>query len=97
MPRVRDYNVHAYHQYVIRAQRRSELQAFLKAQGVGTGVYYPLCLHEQECFKPLGLSRGAFPQAERAADEVLALPVYPELTDPQIDYVAAKIREFYGS
>lgn len=87
---------HVYHQYVIRAQRRDELMAFLNEQGISSGIYYPLCLHEQECFADLGYKRGDFPQSERAAAEVLALPVCSELGIEQIDYAAAKIREFYS-
>ncbi len=87
-------NVHIYHQYVIRTKRRDELQAFLKQAGIGSGVYYPLCLHQQDCFKYLGYKTGQFPVAETAAAEVLALPVYPELREEQVRFVAQKIREF---
>jgi len=91
---IRDYNVSIYNQYVIRVPRRNELQAFLKASGIGTAIYYPLSLHEQECFGELGYKKGKFPVSEKAADETLALPVYPELTDEQICYVAEKIKTF---
>ncbi len=87
---------HTYHQYVIRARNRNRLQAFLKEKGVGTSVFYPLSLHEQECFSYLGYRRGDFPVSERAAREVLALPMFPELTEEQQDYVVASIREFYA-
>ena len=93
-PVVRDYNVSIYNQYVIRVPRRDELQAFLKEQGIGTAIYYPLSLHEQECFVELGYKKGDFPESERAAAETLALPIYPELTDEQISHTAGKIREF---
>ena len=89
-------NYHTYHQYVIRAKNRNRLQAFLKEKGIGTSVFYPLSLHEQECFSYLGYKRGDFPVSERAAREVLALPIYPELTAEQQDYVVAAIREFYA-
>ena len=95
-PAVREYNVSIYNQYVIRAPRRDELRAFLKDSDVGTVIYYPLSLHEQKCFVSLGYKRGHFPQSEKAADEALALPIYPELTDEQIDYVAGKIKEFFA-
>ncbi len=93
-PVIRDYNVTIYNQYVIRVPKRDELRAFLKEQGVGCEVYYPLSLHEQECFAELGYKRGDFPESEQAAAETLALPVYPELTDEQIQFVAGKVREF---
>ena len=93
-PIIRDCNVSIYNQYVIRMSQRDDLQAFLKNQGIGTAVYYPLSLHEQECFRPLGHKRGDFPESEKAADETLALPIYPELTDEQIDYVVGKVKEF---
>ena len=93
-PVIREYNQTIYNQYVIRVPKRDTLQAFLKEQGIGCEVYYPLSLHEQECFSELGCKRGDFPHSEQAAAETLALPVYPELTDAQIQYVAGKIREF---
>jgi dTDP-4-amino-4,6-dideoxygalactose transaminase len=90
-------NEHIFHQYVIEADRRDELQAHLKARGVGNAVYYPVPLHLQPCFSYLGLGEGRYPVAEAAARRVLALPVYPELTEAQKEYVASAIREFYGS
>jgi dTDP-4-amino-4,6-dideoxygalactose transaminase len=88
-------NFHTYHQYVIRARKRDELKEFLRAKGVGTMIYYPLPLHLQKCFAGLGYKAGDFPQAERAAAEVLALPMYPELSREQQDYVVSAVREFY--
>lgn len=95
-PTVRHYNEMIFNQYVIRVPRRDELQAFMAGRGVGTAVYYPLSLHEQECFATLGYSKGDFPESERAATQVLALPVFAELTDGQITFVAEKIREFFA-
>ncbi len=89
-------NEHIYHQYVIEADRRDELQAHLKAAGIGTAVYYPLALHLQPCFAPLGYRKGAFPVAEAATARVLALPVFPELTEAQQSHVVDQIRGFYG-
>jgi dTDP-4-amino-4,6-dideoxygalactose transaminase len=94
-PRVRSGAVSIYNQYVIRAERRDDLQAFLKERGIGTEVYYPISLHEQECFLALGYRRGAFPHSEEAARTSLALPIYPELTEEQIVYVAAQVRAFF--
>lgn len=86
---------HVYHQYVLRVKRRDELMAFLRQRQIGCGVYYPLPLHLQQCFADLGYKRGDFPQSEKAADEVLGLPIYPELTDAQLDTVVSAIRTFY--
>jgi len=95
-PAIRPYNVSIYNQYVIRVKsRRDELIQFLRNNGIGTDIYYPLCLHEQECFKPLGHKPGDFPESEKAARETLALPIYPELTEEQIRYVAGKVKEFF--
>ena len=87
---------HIFNQYVIRLVRRDELRAALQDRGIGTEVYYPVPMHLQECFAYLGHSRGAFPESERAANETLALPVYPELTEEQAYYVADCIREFFA-
>jgi len=95
-PLIRPYNISVFNQYVIRVKsRRDALMQFLRDNGIGTDIYYPLCLHEQECFKPLGHKPGDFPESEKAAREVLALPIYPELTEEQIRYVAGKVIEFF--
>lgn len=86
---------HVWNQYVIRVQRRDELRQYLASAGVGTEIYYPIPLHLQQCFAYLGYSAGQLPEAERAAHEVLALPVFPELSPAQIDHVAGTIRRFY--
>ena len=90
-------NEHIFHQYVIEADRRDELQAHLKAQGIGTAVYYPVPLHLQPCFADLGGRPGQCPVSEAASHRVLALPVYPELTEAQKEHVAGAIRAFYGA
>jgi dTDP-4-amino-4,6-dideoxygalactose transaminase len=87
---------HTYHQYVVRARDRDRLQDFLKQKGIPTAVYYPLGLHLQECFGYLGYKRGDFPQTEKACQEVLALPVYPELEARQQDVAVEAIKEFYS-
>jgi dTDP-4-amino-4,6-dideoxygalactose transaminase len=86
---------HVYHQYTIRAPQRDELRAFLKEQGIGTMVYYPVPIHLQEMYASMGLEEGSLPEAEQAAKEVLALPIYPELTDEQVEEVASTIGQFY--
>ncbi len=94
-PRVRDYNLSVYHQYSIRCDRRDALAQHLRDRGVGTGVYYPVPLHRQECFAYLGHQKGEFPRAEAAAEEILSLPVHPMLTPDDIDYVSECIAEFF--
>jgi len=88
-------NYHTYHQYIIRAKKRDKLQAFLKEKGVGTSIFYPLPLHLQKCFSYLKYKRGDFPISEKAAKEVLALPMYPELTPEKQDWVVSSLSEFY--
>jgi dTDP-4-amino-4,6-dideoxygalactose transaminase len=94
-PAVDPANEHIYHQYTIRAARRDELKQHLGEQGIGSAVYYPKALHRQPCFAPLGYAEGSLPEAERACDEVLSLPVYPELAPEQRDAVIDAITEFY--
>ena len=84
---------HIYNQYVVRVDRRDELQAELKKRGIGTEVYYPVPMHLQECFASLGHKTGDFPESERAAKTTLALPVHPELTEEQTRYVVNSIAE----
>ena len=87
---------HVFHQYVVRAARRDQLRAFLAECGVGTEIYYPMPLHLQKCFVYLGYRQGDFPEAERAASEVLALPMFPELAADEQQYVVDSIAEFYS-
>jgi dTDP-4-amino-4,6-dideoxygalactose transaminase len=86
---------HVFHQYVVRAYRRDELREFLTARKIGTEIYYPVPLHLQPCFVYLGYREGDFPQAERAAREVLALPMFPELTEDEQRWVVESIADFY--
>jgi dTDP-4-amino-4,6-dideoxygalactose transaminase len=86
---------HVFANYVIRAARRDELKRYLTERGVQTEIYYPLPMHLQPCFATLGYKRGDFPEAELAASQVLALPMYPELTEAQQEYVIKNIRDFY--
>ena len=89
-------NESIYNQYTVRADRRDGLQAYLKGRGIGSAIYYPLPLHLQPCFKYLGYREGSCPESERAAREVLSLPVYPELARSQQDEVIGAVRAFYG-
>ena len=86
---------HVFHQYVIRAYRRDELREFLTARKIGTEIYYPISLHLQPCFAYLGCREGDFPEAERATKEVLALPMFPELTEEDQRWVVKSIADFY--
>lgn len=95
-PVVDPANESIFNQYTIRAERRDQLQAWLKERGIGTSIYYPLPLHLQPCFSYLGYREGQLPESERAAREVLSLPIYPELTSAQLDEVVGTVRAFYG-
>ncbi|RMF74933.1 MAG: DegT/DnrJ/EryC1/StrS family aminotransferase, partial [Planctomycetota bacterium] len=88
-------NQHVFHQYVIRTSRRDDLMAHLQQCGIGAGIYYPVPLHLQECFSYLGHKPGDLPHAEKAAAEVLALPMYPELTDQQQQRIVEEIARFH--
>ncbi len=95
-PYVDPANESIYNQYTLRVERRDALQAHLTAQGIGSAIYYPLPLHLQPCFAYLGYREGSFPESERAAGEVLSLPIYPELTQAHLDEVVSTVRAFYG-
>ncbi|OHD55390.1 MAG: transcriptional regulator [Spirochaetes bacterium GWF1_41_5] len=94
-PQKKDYGRMIYNQYTIECGKRDELKSHLTAKNIGCDIYYPVPLHLQECFSDLGYIPGDLPIAEKAARQVLSLPVYPELTDEQKEYVTAEIKNFY--
>lgn len=86
---------HVYHLYVVRSKERDALQQFLTDAGIGTGIHYKNPVHLQEACKRFGFKKGDFPITECVCDEILSLPIYPELTDEQIGYITANVKEFY--
>ena len=94
LPKTRSRATHVFHQYVIRVRRRDEMKAFLRERGVESEIYYPLALHQQPALRSLGYPTGAFPESERAAAEVLALPMFPQLTFEEQEIVVAAIADF---
>ncbi len=94
-PFVHDYNYHIYHQYTLIVENRDDLKGFLKQRDIGLDTYYPLPLHLQECYSDLGYKRGDIPVAEDLAAKVISLPIFPELTDSEQEFVVESIREFY--
>jgi dTDP-4-amino-4,6-dideoxygalactose transaminase len=86
---------HVYHLYVVRTPQRNDLIAHLKSRGISAGIHYPVPLHRQPAYQNSGYAQTALPETERASQEVLSLPMYPELTDKEIHYVVENIREFF--
>lgn len=97
LPKEMDYAKHVYHLFVIQVLKkdRDDLRNFLNEKGIATGLHYPVPLHLQQCFSHLGYKKGDFPVAETLAERGLSLPIYPEITDEQIEYVANSIKKFY--
>ncbi len=94
LPKIESHNVHIFHQYVIATPHRNALMKHLENHGIETAIYYPVPLHLQKCFEYLGYNRNSLPEAERASDETLALPIFPEITQKEQDYVISHIKNF---
>ena len=94
-PTVAEGCTHVYHQYVVRTPRRQALQAFLSECGIGTGLHYPIPLHLQPACASLGHTAGAFPQAEQLAEQCVSLPMFPELTEPEVRHVIDAVQAFF--
>jgi dTDP-4-amino-4,6-dideoxygalactose transaminase len=94
LPREMPGNKHVWHQYVIRSARRDGLRQFLTERQIGSEIYYPVPLHRQKALEYLGYAEGSFPEAERASNEVLALPIFPEIRPDEQERVVAAITEF---
>jgi hypothetical protein len=94
LPVEESFNKHVYHQYTARCSRRDDLARYLKSRDISSGVYYPSPLHLEEAYKYLGYKSGDLPEAERACREVVSFPIFAELTDEQLRYVASAIRDF---
>ena len=95
LPVVADGNTHVYNQFTIRTSKRDDLSTYLTEKSIGNRIYYPVPLHLQECYETLGYHKGDFPVAEQAAQEVLSLPIYPELTSEQLAHVVETVKEFF--
>ena len=96
LPREAEYARSAWHLYVVRHPRRDDLKKHLEAKGIGCAMHYPLPLHMQKCYAQLGYKQGDFPVAEEAARQCLSLPIYPELSEAQMERVTDAIKGFFG-
>jgi dTDP-4-amino-4,6-dideoxygalactose transaminase len=96
IPKEEEFNYHIYNQYTIVVENRDGLKEYLKKNEIGFDVYYPLPMHLQECYKDLGYKMGDLPVSERCSKRVMSLPIYPELTKEEQDFVVEKVREFVG-
>ncbi|MDR2509366.1 MAG: DegT/DnrJ/EryC1/StrS family aminotransferase [Spirochaetaceae bacterium] len=95
LPAIQDGNKEVNYVFCIQAEKRDALNEYLRSKGIGTSIYYPVPLHSQKCFSYLGYKKGDFPVAERLCEKVLALPMFPELTEDEVDYVCETVKEFY--
>jgi dTDP-4-amino-4,6-dideoxygalactose transaminase len=96
LPREEAWAYHVYHLFVIRAKKRDELMNYLAKRDITTLIHYPTPIHLQKVYSPLGYGKGSFPNAEIVAGEIVSLPLYPSLTEEEVNYVCESIRGFYG-
>ena len=94
LPYEADYARHVYHIYAIRAKNRDKLREFLGKNGIATGIHYPIPVHLQKAYSFMGIKKGSFPKAEKVADEILSIPMYPELSEEQMEYISDTIKNF---
>ncbi|MFT5875479.1 MAG: UDP-2-acetamido-2-deoxy-ribo-hexuluronate aminotransferase [Clostridium sp.] len=95
IPKIKGDQKSVYYVFNVLAQRRNELSEYLKANQIGSSIYYPIPLHLQKCFEYLGYKKGDFPVAERICDSIIALPIYPEITEEEVEFVCDTIKKFY--
>jgi len=95
IPKIKWNQKSVYYVFNVLAQRRDELCDYLKANEIGNSIYYPMPLHLQKCFEYLGYKKGNFPVAEKVAENIIALPIYPEITEEEVEFVCETIKKFY--
>jgi dTDP-4-amino-4,6-dideoxygalactose transaminase len=95
VPYCEEFNRHIYHLYTIKCKNRDKLKKYLEDSGITTSIYYPLSLHLQKAYKNLNYKKGDFKVSEKMQNIVLSLPMYPELTEEQIEFICKKIKDFY--
>ena len=94
MPTEKDYARHVYHLYIIHVPRRDDLLCYLKSKGIYASIHYPVPIHLQKAYLDLNYTPGTFPITERYAGDIISLPMFPELTEEQIEYVVSEIKKF---
>ena len=93
-PKEEKYSKHVYHLYVVRIKQRKKMIDYLQSKGISSGIHYPIPIHLQKAYKFMRLKKGSFPESEKAANEILSLPIYPEISNAQVKYVCSKIKDF---
>ncbi|MBA5850370.1 DegT/DnrJ/EryC1/StrS family aminotransferase [Clostridium sp. cel8] len=96
LPKIKGNQNGVYYVFNLLAEKRDDLSAYLKEKGIGSSIYYPIPLHLQKCFDYLGYKKGDFPIAEKLSEKVIALPIYPEITEDEVDFVCSTIKDFYS-